>query len=409
MFSFLAVVLSSSLFPTADAQTHRSFDQIISRVEGMVWDADAQQTVSRQGLDLVNVTWEDTGRSKGSVWGPNISDMTIGVRDAHGALHPMPVIRHDNFNDVTADIRSDRFMMLVGNESGDDLRSVRLDELLQHTGQYLHNPSSWRGGNRSLWDARDEHVLVSAQACFLPVPSGDQATFTPVLYNYQSYPGDPAVLTIVATREGSSIQVIENSGGYMSQPLFFNDDGQRAPFLAERKSDWVANGQSGTATTAPEAAVQQGMHNVVLVIQVPLKQRHPRRNPIVMESEAEFDDMEGAPSYGAPQARGMEEAVISHGETEGPFVEVNNLNIERDTRFPIRVTVQFYQATDTGDITDADVRRLREQIDRVYRDADFVGSLVTDGWTGRPTEWQGTPAHGQAQWAFPGWGWLVTD
>lgn len=409
MRTLSTLLLAAMLSPAADAGPRDSLSQTISTVEQMVWDSGAQQRVSSQGLSLVNVTWEDTGRSKGSVWGPNISDMTIGVRDQSGALHPMPVLRYDNFNDVTADLRSDQFMMLTGNEYGGALEAVSLKQVLKNTRNFLHDRGSWEGQDGALWDERDENVLVSAQACLLPVPKGGEATFTPVLYNYQSYPGDPAVLTIVASRQGTSIQVIENAGGYMSQPLFFNHDGERAPFVAERKSDWVASGGDGQASTPREAAVQEGMHNVVLVIQVPLKQKNIARYDYDMFGGAPeglmMDEAAAAPAMGRSTA-GMEEAVVSFGETEGPFTEINHLDIERDTRFPVRVTVQFYQATDTGALTDADIRRLKSQIDRVYQDAAFVGSLVTEGYTGRPTEWVQPPTTSQATWATPGWGWL---
>ena len=90
--------------------------------------------------------------------------MTIGVRDDSGALHPMPVIRYDNFNDVTADVDSSRFWLKVGNETGDDLRAVSLAEVLQETKGYLHDEGSWAAEHVGLWADRDEEVLVSAQA-----------------------------------------------------------------------------------------------------------------------------------------------------------------------------------------------------------------------------------------------------
>ncbi|MFT5679142.1 MAG: hypothetical protein ACI8RZ_000046 [Myxococcota bacterium] len=396
--------LAAALSLSADARSRSTIDATISQVEGMVWDSNATQTAARHGLSLVNVTWEDTGRSKGSSWGPNISDMTIGVRDSSGALHPMPVLRFDNFNDVTADVQSDRFWLLAGNERGSDLEAIRLDQMLQNLRGFLHEPGSWEGRQRSVWADRDEHVLVSAQACLLPVPAHGEATFTPVIYNYQSYPGDPAVLTIVATREGTSISVVENDGGYMSQPLFFNHDGQRAPFVAERLSDWIDNGgDDNTANTPREQAVQEGMNNVVLVIQVPLKQKAPNQGLFGYGGMLEVDAMDmNMPA--SQNSRGMEQAVIGHGAVEGPFTELHDLDIERDDQFPVRVTVQFYQATDTGTLTDADAARLRAQIDRVYSDASFVGSLVTEGYTGRPTEWSQPPT--TANWASPTWGWL---
>jgi hypothetical protein len=396
---FLLPLLAATTL-TADARSRPTIDATIAAVEGMVWDQGATTIAAQHGLSLVNVTWEDTGRSKGSSWGPNISDMTIGVRDSAGKLHPMPVLRFDNFSDVTADVSSDKFWILTGNERGDELEAVRLDQALQNLRGFLHEPESWEGRQRSVWADRDEHVLVSAQACLLPVPARGEATFTPVLYNYQSYPGDPAVLTMVATREGTSISVIENDGGYLSQPLFFNQDGLRAPFVAERLSDWVADGAAPAATAPREQAVQAGMNNVVLVVQVPLKQQRPHQAFMGLGDSDIMLETTSAPA----SDRGMEPAVIGHGAVEGPFTELNDLRIERDSTLPIRVTVQFYQATDSGTLTDADAAQLRAQIDRVYADAGFVGSLVTEGYTDRPTEWVEPPA--TANWASPTWGWL---
>ena len=130
-FSLLSAVFSHSpLVPVPGPD--RSIDTTISMVERMVSNPQANRMVQAQGMNLVNVMWEDTGRSKGSSLGPNISDMTIGVRDSSGALHPMPVMRFNNFHDVTADIRSDSFSLLVGNETGRDLREVTLESVLKN-------------------------------------------------------------------------------------------------------------------------------------------------------------------------------------------------------------------------------------------------------------------------------------
>ena len=59
----------------------------------------------------------------------------------------------------------------------------------------------------------------------------------------------------------------------------------------------------------------------------------------------------------------MENAVIGHGENEGPFTEIANLPIERDPRFPVRVTVQFYKATSNGVVSEADMAEIAAQID----------------------------------------------
>jgi hypothetical protein len=279
----------------------------------------------------------------------------------------------------------------------------------------MTDPDSWAGGRSSLLADRDDHVLVSAQACFLPIPERGEATFTPVLYNYQSSPGNPAVLAIVATREGTSMQVVENEGGYLSEALYFNDEGERAPFVAERVTQWAERQGLDAASISEDSGL-----DVVLLIQVPLKQREPERHW--------YDDWGygwGGATGGAPMAAPMAEsaakssdvemAVVSHGPVEGPFVEFHDLPIERDTRFPVRVTVQFYKATSNGVVSNADIAHIRSQIDRVYAKGDFVGSLVTGGMTGRPTEWYPQPRpkaytdDGNASWAEPFWNWSKSN
>ena len=85
----------------------------------------------------------------------------------------------------------------------------------------------------------------------------------------------------------------------------------------------------------------------------------------------------------------VEVAVIGHGAVEGPFTEIDDLQIERDDRYPIRVTVQFYKATSNGIVSAEDMQEINTQIRRVYSEADYVGSLVVDGDTYRPTEYDG--------------------
>ena len=414
MFGFFSLLSLASLWSTTPQNqnidhieataNHRAFHQTISKVEGMVWDQKVQSLARKHGLNVVNVTWEDTGRWKGSSVGPNISDMTIGVRDHNNRLHPMPVFRFDNFIDKTADIKADEIYVRTGNQSGKDLTAASLPELLDNVKDYLHNPKGFKNPNDSLLASRDTHFLVSAQACFLPIPKEGEATFTPVLYNYQSYPGNPAVMTIVATREGTSIQVVENDSGYMSEVLYFNENGERAPFTATRLTDFKKAG--GDAITPGYAASDDAGLNVVLVIQVPLKHKAKRMaySYQMSVSEDAVPMASAAPSKSRMMEKSdVETAVIGHGETEGPFAELNNRFIERDTRLPVRVTAQFYKATSNGVVTDADVRELRAQIDKVYEGGDYVGSLVTDGVTRRPTEMGHASPNGI--WARPIWQW----
>lgn len=402
--TFLGACMAADKDDAKAAQINfESYRKVVLDTGRMVSEANAQALAQKAGLNILNVTWEDTGRYKGSSVGPNISDMTIQVqvmdpRTEKFELHCMPVIRFPNFEDKTADLAPEKFQMLVGNEKGGDLKRITLKQFLAEPRKYLTKSDSWKGTRNSLLADRDTHVLVSAQACFLPVPKQGLATFNPVIFNYQSYEGAPAVLTILASREGTSVTVIDNkrdgfqAGQTWGQRLFFNKNGERAPFTGRRMSDYKidqANGSDTPPEKTPEANEQQGL-NMVLLIQIPLKQKKPMQ----------FQGGEGGgfgggmPMAGAPETKSLaksdvEEAVIGHGKVEGPFTEIAGLDIERDPKFPVRVTVQFYKATSNGVVSPADLTAISEQIKKVYANADYVGSLVTDGLTSRPTEYDG--------------------
>lgn len=364
----------------------------IQLTSAMVDDARVRSLAEKHGLDLLNLTWEDTGRFKGSSVGPNISDMTIQVK--HGEERAlMPVIRFPNFSDKTGDLDPSEFTLLVGNHEGQPLKRVSLREFLEYPSRYLSDPGSWKKPRRerTLIAKRDEKVLVSAQACFLPVPKQGKATFNPVLFNYQSSPGNPAVLTILATREGTSVAVVENrpeDTWNWGQTLFHNSNGQRASFTGQRLSEFIEQGRPGIEQGGVEVADEA--LNMVLLIQVPLKYKHVRRQLYGMPLGG-FGGGGGVTLEAAPMAKdsNVEEAVIGHGEEEGPFVEMNGLPVERDPRFPVRVTVQFYKATSNGVADEDDLAKIAQQIESIYARTSNVGSLVTDGRTGRITEYDG--------------------
>jgi hypothetical protein len=386
-----------------DPEDETAYRKAIQRAANMVGNADAQSLASAYGLQIMNVTWEDTGRYYNSSVGPNISDVTIQVGHRNPKteafeLSLMPVVRYPNFSDRTADIRLDDFFLLVGNEKGQGLERVSLREYLANIRRYLHDADSWAGDATSLLAERDTHVLVSAQAAFLPIPQQGMAEFNPVIFNYQSYANDPAVLTIVATREGTSATIIDNvrdafpSGFSWGQRLFYNQNGERASFTGERLSDFNAQNRPNSGAFS-EAAGESGL-NMVLLIQVPLKQKHPLELGFAMEGAA-------APVEEAEVAMrsDVEAAIIGHGEVEGPFTEIDGLEIERDERFPIRVTVQFYKATGNGVVSATDMEEIASQIKRVYEDGDYVGSLVVDGPSERPTEYDGNKVQPAGWWA----------
>lgn len=419
------------------------FGNTIERVSNMPSDYDLQERASARGLHVVDVAWEDTGRAVGSALGPNITDLTLQVRrrlwTGEWADALMPVVRYPNFSDRTADIPADRFFLRVGNAHDKPLRTMALMDVLRDLRVVSSKPDSL-GTDLSkpvnLTAERDTHFLVSAQAVFLPIPQQGQATFHPVVFNYQSAPGSPAVLVLLATREGTSVKVIENKTEDKTvqgwgQELYFNDHGSRAAFTAERRSDVKAriDAQGGPRTEADRSALGQGA-DILALIQVPL--RHEQRGVLGGIPDGGFslgglstsgpspggsskgskdgtygyefsDDPLAAGGFGpndatirvrpGPVRQGdVERAVLGHGPRLGAYREGYGTKLVRDERFPIRITVQFYKSTSDGVATDADLDGIARSIASTYEHADYVGSLVIPpSDPNRPTAWQSMP------------------
>ena len=396
-----------------DAQTSPAdYVRAVELTANMVANQRAQKLAAKNDLQILNLTWEDTGRYKDSAVGPNISDMTIQVatRERHGKkilnrVTCMPVIRFPNFSDTTCDLDPRDFTLMVGNQDGDsELRRVSLYDFLDEPTAYLTDPESWKKKafrRRSLLADRDSKVLVSAQACFLPIPAGGEATFNPVLFNYQSYEGDPAVLTILATPKGTSVTVIDNKrdafddGAAWGQRLFHNANGERASLTGQRQSEMLAR-EPGNQKVSPEKLGNRDTGlNMVLLIQVPLKQKRPMQGNGFLSAEA---DAFGGVLEKSAASPDVENAVIGYGEVEGPFTEIDGLPIQRDPKFPVRVTVQFYKATSNGEVGAEDFAAIKKQINQIYQQSDAVGSLVTAGRTGRVTEYEGVKKQPASWW-----------
>ncbi|ETO33453.1 hypothetical protein RFI_03655 [Reticulomyxa filosa] len=76
------------------------------------------------------------------------------------------------------------------------------------------------------------------------------------------------------------------------------------------------------------------------------------------------------------------------GAMQFQWDELNGLSlVKRDERFPIRVTLQYYQATSNGVVNDDIIANIANLLKSTQQQADFVGSLVTETNPDRPTEW----------------------
>lgn len=137
LFMSAAVFLAGSNgYASGDMQQYQSYQEVIQKAQNMVSDSAVVELVNKYGLEILDLTWEDTGRYKNSAVGPNISDMTIQVQQKNSgarlySLACMPVIRYPNFSDKTGDIPLDKFYILAGNENGKKLKKVSLKEFLK--------------------------------------------------------------------------------------------------------------------------------------------------------------------------------------------------------------------------------------------------------------------------------------
>lgn len=261
-----------------EAPREPTFIEVITRVCSLPGDPRVIDLAFDHGLSVMSVAWEDTGRSHGSAMGPNISDVTIEVYDDATGRRPephlLPVIRHPNFRDVTADVPADRFSIRVGNAGSGSPRTVPLAQVIAGLSGYLSDRSSVFGERDDFSDRRDTPYLVSAQFVFVPLSESGVATFTPHIFNYTSRPGRPAVLTLVATREGTSITVIENTRedwGGRGQTLYFSASGINALYTAERRTSVVARVESGELDLTADPTLLDQNADVMLIVQVPVR------------------------------------------------------------------------------------------------------------------------------------------
>ena len=370
-------------------------DNLCDKLIYMVYDKKLKSLCHSHGLDIQTVVWEDTGRSKNSCWGPNISDMTLNTSGKD-----MPIIRKPNFADVTSDVNIEKFNLVIGNESGSELSKITLKEYLENISKYTNNPKV-----SNMFLERDSKILTSSQACILPLENGE-VEFNVRLYNYQTIKDDPAVLVIVSSSQGTSCQIVDSN----DTKLYFNNNGQASNFLAKRLKD---DRKERGVVLEGEMTQEEKERNALYIFQIPLKQKPKiiRKNTyynyenIIKESfcDCDIDDSdnfvggvfggladESSPmrSYGLKKkskVRGFDNAVLRSGESHGPYYGTNNLELKRDDRFPIRCTVQFYKVTDDENIPQEEIVKISEQINKIYNQGENVSSLVYSD-TNRITE-----------------------
>ena len=364
---------------------------IIDTIASIVNNSQLQAAAQRYGLNINTITWEDMGRCKGSSYGPAISDVSLRLAKSNRNL---PIIRNPNFADKTADMPIGKFNVTVGNETSDaSLKSISLKSFLENADGHLKGADG--KPLKSLYCERmDKNILTSAQYCILPLESGT-CDFNVNLFNYQTSEDESAVLVVVGSQQGTSSQTVKQG----TTSLYFNNAGSAADYVAERlKEERVRLGKDTQA--AMDAGEKQ--RNALFIYQIPLKVTQRKREPMMMmyqgmqdyscviESQS-FNPMKQSmsmlPSSNSSPPKGMDNAMIRAGVTHSKFLGINKSTVERDERFPIRVTIQLYKVTDDPNLDPGIFEDMAASMIQIYSVGDAEGSLVVDGGTGRSTEW----------------------
>ena len=97
--------------------------------------------------------------------------MTLRVNDSC-----MPVIRKPNFSDETWDVKMSDIPIVVGNHSAnaeEALQTISLSDYLAHVSDFMTNSAYKEAGKQinllAQKESKDSHVIMSSQACFLPI------------------------------------------------------------------------------------------------------------------------------------------------------------------------------------------------------------------------------------------------
>jgi hypothetical protein len=343
-----------------------------STLDNLTSSSEMNSLASKFGITISKIAWEDTGRTKGSCFGPNISDMTLCVGNKN-----MPIIRKPNYSDVTSDQDISSFSVNVGNETGLSITSIPLKEYLQNITKYTDIKLK---ENTSLIVERDTHILTSAQACILPLKNG-KVEFGVKLYNYQSKTS-PAVLVLIVSAQGTSAHYVLDR----DNTLDFNKNKLKAQFLAERlRDDREKRGVALDGAMTDEEKIR----NALLIFQIPLKYIAPRSSIYLesyivdcIEEGCEYVKESSGPfSLTRGRGRGMDHGILSTTDGRGKYTSLDKYTVERDELMPIRCTIQYYHVTDESTISETDMAVIASEVTR----HNPISSLVVD-ITSRPTE-----------------------
>ena len=319
------------------------------------------------------VSWEDCQRGiyDGvlSSGGPNISDVTMDTKNGL----PLKTIRKQNWNETVRLLPASKIAVVVGNEVPQDqqgvLKPITLRDWLQNSMKY----ASYVGlETSSLYaDYLDEQVSVRFQTVFVP-PVGT-LNFCTSVYNYQTYSKDqPKNLLLLVTSQGTSVQ--QDRPG--KQQMFYHSvatDGKVHGHWLEAEATSIAvdapqqenKEEKGKALANILGVEEMGPRmNVQMLVQIPLKQKK-----YVVENEKNEENEPVYRSFGEEKPT-MCVARVSRGVLdENAPTKLQRSDFVRHEDQHITVTVTMYYMLLTTEPSQADIKKVIDDLERLYTPA----------------------------------------
>ncbi|AYV77858.1 MAG: hypothetical protein Edafosvirus2_37 [Edafosvirus sp.] len=395
------------------------------------------------GLSINNVAWEDCARDKNSCYGKNISDSTLCVENGSYS-RKLPIIKHHNYSDKTCDIDISNFQVTIGNENGTDLKRISLEEYIKNLSKYTGNDKI--KGQEFFLERDKKGILVSGQFCLLPLDH-TQTEFNVKLYNYQSRPNNPAVLVIIVSSAGTSTQLITNGdtklyfnkngkacnfladrlkedrrkkGKALEGKMDLDEQERNALFIiqiplkikpVERHPYYGFGGPESKFSGGFGSQVGGGIAYPCATPASSWGTATPANNSWGTATQcvapADYDwgftfgitnESFGMSDYSVTKSQeqnmlkslGFDHVVLEAGKPHSDFIgtkgsDNQHIFFERNPDFPIRLTVQFYSASDRADVSEETIQMMSEKINNLYKSGSAFGSLVMTT-TKRPTE-----------------------
>ncbi len=415
---------------------------LAKQINNIIHNYELKSLLNSYGLEAHQVCWEDTARTKNSSMGPNISDMTLRAEETD-----MPVIRRPNFADITVDHPIDKFNVTIGNESGNELSRICFKEYLENINKYTGNNNISKlidendlvilcSTQACMLPASDAEVNFNVRMfnyqtrtnnpAVLVIISSNQGTSTQIL--------DSKTTDILFNSKSKAYDFVaerlkeerKRLGKDLNSPMSDEEKERNVLFIYQIPLKVKEPERPKFVTKSPKASYISSLTSSSVLYDsytnkevnfsdndyeegfddLPLSKCNysldylvnylPSSCKIVLnESECLSDSeevisncaMDTRTIEGLPKVKlGLDNAMLRVStESKGDFIGTNGLALERDFRYPIRCTLQYYWITDSSELNENQIKQISEQLEKFYSHSSNKSSLVMSD-TNRPTE-----------------------